>query len=182
MSSPHHPTFHLEPHMPRLHAVSLCMHMNTYVHVNIYTHISSPHHTTPSLARQSCSAFMLYICVSIWLHACMQIFTRETGWRRPIGGLKFQIVFRQRATNHRALWRKTTFKDKASYGSLHHPVPRGQISRVAHVLHHLNDESCQFHTWIHTNHATQTECRVVSILHKIPHKSCHTHVCVMSHI
>jgi len=31
--------------------------------------------------------------------------------------LKFQVSFRKRATNYRALLRKTTFNDKASYGS-----------------------------------------------------------------
>jgi len=38
-----------------------------------------------------------------------------TVWRRPIGCLKLQVVFRKRATNYRALMRKITYKDKASY-------------------------------------------------------------------
>jgi len=41
----------------------------------------------------------------------------NTVWRRPIGCLKLQVIFRKRATNSRALWRKMTSKDKASYGS-----------------------------------------------------------------
>jgi len=41
----------------------------------------------------------------------------HTEWRRPKGYLKSQVIFRKRATNHRALLRKMTFKDKASYGS-----------------------------------------------------------------
>jgi len=40
-----------------------------------------------------------------------------TGWRRPIGCLKLQIIFRQRAVNYWALLRKMKYKDKASYGS-----------------------------------------------------------------
>jgi len=40
--------------------------------------------------------------------------TRNTGWRRPIGCLISWIIFIERATNYRALWRKMTFKDKAS--------------------------------------------------------------------
>jgi len=40
-----------------------------------------------------------------------------TGWRRPIGCLKLQVIFRERAANYRALLRKITYKDKASYGS-----------------------------------------------------------------
>ena len=43
--------------------------------------------------------------------------TYITGWRRPIGCLKLQVNFRKRATNYRALLRKMTYKDKASYGS-----------------------------------------------------------------
>jgi len=41
----------------------------------------------------------------------------NTGWRRLIGCLKLQVIFRTRATNHRALLRKITYEDKASYGS-----------------------------------------------------------------
>jgi len=40
-----------------------------------------------------------------------------TGRRRPIGCLKLQVIFRKRATNHRALLRKMTYTDKASYFS-----------------------------------------------------------------
>jgi len=40
-----------------------------------------------------------------------------TGWRRPIGCLKSQVIFRKRGTNSRALLLKMTYKDKASYGS-----------------------------------------------------------------
>ena len=41
----------------------------------------------------------------------------STRWRRPIGRLKLQVIFRKRATKFRALLRKMTSKDKASYGS-----------------------------------------------------------------
>jgi len=40
-----------------------------------------------------------------------------TGWRRPVGCLKLQVIFRKRATNYWALVRKMTFKDKVSYVS-----------------------------------------------------------------
>ena len=39
----------------------------------------------------------------------------DTGWRRPTRCLKLQIIFGKRATNYRALLRKITYKDKASY-------------------------------------------------------------------
>jgi len=41
----------------------------------------------------------------------------DTGWRRLIGCLKLQVIFRKRATNYRALLRKMTYEDKASYDS-----------------------------------------------------------------
>ena len=44
-------------------------------------------------------------------HACT---FSSTGWRRPIGCLQLQVIFRKRATNYRALMRKMTCKDKAS--------------------------------------------------------------------
>ena len=42
---------------------------------------------------------------------------RDTGWRRPIERLKLHIIFRKRAMNYRALLRKMTCKDQASYAS-----------------------------------------------------------------
>jgi len=49
---------------------------------------------------------------------------KSRGWRRCIGCLKLQVIFRKRATNSRALWRKMTYKDKASYASS--PPSRGK--------------------------------------------------------
>jgi len=40
-----------------------------------------------------------------------------TGWPRLIACLKLQVIFRKRATNYRALLRKMTCEDNASYGS-----------------------------------------------------------------
>jgi len=40
-----------------------------------------------------------------------------TGWRRPIGCLKLQVISRKRATNYRALLWKMTFKDTTWYVS-----------------------------------------------------------------
>jgi len=37
----------------------------------------------------------------------------DTAWRRPLGCLKLQVIFRKRATNYRALLRKITYGDKA---------------------------------------------------------------------
>jgi len=63
-----------------------------------------------------------------YLHVCIHQYPFHiskscilcTGQRSPIGCLKLQVIFRKRATSYRALLRKITCKDKASYGcSLH---------------------------------------------------------------
>jgi len=51
------------------------------------------------------------VTIFIYIH------TWRTGWRRLIGSPKLQIIFHKRATECRALLRKMTHKDKASYGS-----------------------------------------------------------------
>ena len=43
--------------------------------------------------------------------------TCDTGWRKPIGCLKLQVIVCKRASNYRALLRKMTYKDKASCDS-----------------------------------------------------------------
>ena len=43
----------------------------------------------------------------------------DTGWRRLIGCLKLQVIFRNRANNYRALLRKITYENKASYATLY---------------------------------------------------------------
>ena len=45
------------------------------------------------------------------------ILRQGTGWRRLIGCLNLQVIFRKRATNYRALLRKMTYEHKASYES-----------------------------------------------------------------
>jgi len=41
------------------------------------------------------------VCCSVL--QCVAKCSRRTGWRRPIGCLKLQVIFRKRATNYRAL-------------------------------------------------------------------------------
>jgi len=45
-------------------------------------------------------------------YTCVQMYT---GWRRLIGCLELQVIFRKRATNYRALLRKMTYESKAPY-------------------------------------------------------------------
>jgi len=42
----------------------------------------------------------------------------RTGWRRPTGSFKLQIILHKRATTYRLLLRNMTHKDKGSYESL----------------------------------------------------------------
>ena len=72
--------------------------------------------------------------------------TDATGWRRPIECLKLQVIFRKRATNYRALFRKTTYKDMASYGSL-----------PPFTCPHLTSAPTNTHT--HTHKHTHTHTR-----------------------
>ena len=53
----------------------------------------------------------------IWICLTHEQWMRVTGWRRLIGSPKLQIIFHKRATKYRALLRKMTYEDKASYGS-----------------------------------------------------------------
>ena len=70
-----------------------------------------------------------FICVPWLIHMCdrkgdtkyqvlldweVLMLNIRTGWRRPIGCLKLQVIFRKRATNYRALLRKITCKNKVS--------------------------------------------------------------------
>jgi len=55
-----------------------------------------------------------------------------TGWQRLTGCLKLQVIFRKRATNWRALLRKMTYKDKASYGSS--PPCMTKVHNKSHLL------------------------------------------------
>ena len=83
----------------------------------------------------------------------------NTGWRRPIGCLKLQVTFRNRATNYRALLQKMTYKDKASYGSWLPCIKVCAISSIhnkylcnfmyAHRIHTSCDinHSRHFFTW-----------------------------------
>ena len=55
------------------------------------------------------------ICAYLYTYQCIHTEHQDTGQRRSIGCLRLQVMFRKRATNYRALLRKTTYKDKASY-------------------------------------------------------------------
>ena len=58
----------------------------------------------------------------------------HTGWRRLIGCLKLQVNFRKSATKYRALFRKMTYKDKASYDY----TPPCRVCVTYHICHILS--------------------------------------------
>ena len=65
------------------------------------------------------------VFVQKWIYLCRQKecvcdiikSVSDTGWRRLSAFLKVHVIFRKRATNYRALLRKMTYEDKASYDS-----------------------------------------------------------------
>jgi len=77
---------------------------------------------------------IIYVCACVYInkythnythiqwrardYTCVYRYTRGatyTGWRRLIGCLKLQVIFFKRATNYRAVLRKMSYEDVASY-------------------------------------------------------------------
>ena len=60
-----------------------------------------------------------YSFIHIFIYSFIRDLIRafETGWPRPIGCLELEVIFRKTATKYRALLRKMTYEDKASYAS-----------------------------------------------------------------
>jgi len=90
----------------------------------------------------------------------------NTGWRRPIGCFKLQVIFRKRANNYQTLLRKMMYKDKASYAS---SPPCTSLRCSAYT-----------HTHIHT-HATCTHTRIHAYMHTHIHTYTHTHIHTYTH-
>ena len=89
------------------HKVGMCIHQ-------IYMYLCS----TRACVCVCVCQIIACVCVCVCHIVCICIGHRVgTGWRRRVGSLKLQVIFRKRATNYRALLRKTTYKDKTSYDS-----------------------------------------------------------------
>jgi len=90
-----------------------------YIYINIYMCVCVrewcyiPHHILAYQYGKKCSNMKRDVVITLCATECKY----GTGWRRLIGCLKLQIIFHKRATSHRALLRKMTCKDKASYDS-----------------------------------------------------------------
>jgi len=76
---------------------------HSYVHTHTHTHTH------------------LYTLTHTYTHLCTHIHTAGavgTGWRRCTGCFQLQVIFCKRAMNCWFLWRKMTYENKASHGSL----------------------------------------------------------------
>jgi len=92
----------------------------------------------------------------------------HTKWPRPVGCLKLQVIFRQRATKYRALLRKMTYKDKASHGS---STP---------CMTHMNDVRYTYE-WVMSHiEWVMSHIRMSHVTRM--NASCHTYEWVMSHM
>ena len=93
----------------------------TFLHVSISdtyicTDLFSSHYTSFIYFHTS-DLYILFHISDLYIQYFSCIRFVHTGWRRPIECLKFQVIFRKRAIKYRALLRKMTNRDKASYRS-----------------------------------------------------------------
>jgi len=106
----------------------ICVYIFTYMYLHTHTHTHTHIHTyivhcdsnelTVNGRNHKCKLSKEYEWLSRYLWMLTQINLKlDKGWRRPIGCLKAQIISRKRATNYRALLRKTSHEDKISCGS-----------------------------------------------------------------
>ena len=106
-----------------------CMYACIYVCVFVYLYVCM--YVCSYGCVFVCMFVCMHVCMHVRIHVCMCIYTYIfmriymcalskyicTGWWRPIGCLKLQVIFRKRATNYRALLREMIYEDKASYVS-----------------------------------------------------------------
>jgi len=92
----------------------MCIYIYEYPHTYVYIYHHKHMYMFVKYLRSECSSITQISpkrnCLR--MHPCLC-----TGWQRPIGCLKLQAIFRKRANNYRALLRKMTNIDKASYDS-----------------------------------------------------------------
>jgi len=102
-----------------------------------------------------------------------------TGWRRLIGCLKLQLIFRKRAINYRALVQKMICKDKASYGSsspcTSAPAPRLQSDTQYAQILSLSLSLSHTHTHTHIHPPTHTHTHSHTFTHTHSLSIAHTH-------
>jgi len=88
--------------------------IDTHTHTHTYTHVYE------QIPLCTCREYNISMCVCmVCVHGVS--YMSATGWRSVIRCLKSQIIFRNRATNYRALLRKMTC-DLRHPMTLRHPV------------------------------------------------------------
>ena len=133
--------------------------------VNLRVRLRAPFAGGPWQIRVAAAHCTFHDPSHFHLHIC------DTGGRRPIGCRKLQVIFCKRATNYKALLRKMTCKNKASYASL----PPCRHRRTFHYPSRFAaDEGVLYthrHTHIHTHmHNSHFEYLFPHFLyHAIPH-------------
>jgi len=167
-------------------------HAHAHAHEHVYQHV--PVHVCVRMCKHMC------ICerplVPLWMPVCImpsscpqtqkyiltipQLYMLawlDTGWRRPTGCLKLQVIFRKRATNYRAPLRKMTYKDKASYDST--PPCTQNIESLNAFRNHLKILCHLICNWLYE--LLYMQCYICVLSHPRPpsHKVCH--MCV-SHV
>ena len=146
------------------------------------------HYSLISHVRQECVTWLM------WQNArhYSLIWPYYTGWRRLIGCLKLQVIFRKRATNYRALLRKMTYEDMASYDSTPPWIYSGYMlmlqtwvmsrMRMSHATH--TNGSCQTYEWVMLHvwmsHVTQMRESLHMYITRM-HVLCLMYECVRSH-
>jgi len=119
------------------------LYIPTHTHTHPFSHICGPSHRAHTHftqgAQRNAGHFVRYMnytrsnCICI-LH---------TGWRRPIGCLISWITFHKSATKYRALLRKMTYQNKASYESKPPCARDLNLSYISYVYTTLIDTSTQ---------------------------------------
>jgi len=152
------------------HVKESCHNVSCHANAWVMSHICMSHDTH---MNESC-----HTCVTHLIHTSTFCCT---GWRRCIGCLKLQVIFRRRPTHYRALLREMTNKDKASYGSsppCNAPVTyEGVMSHIwmSHVIH--MNESCHTYEWVmpHINESCHIWMVHATYEWVVPHmnESCH---------
>jgi len=104
------------------------------------------------------------IVIHQWLEAT------TTLWRRLIGCLKMQVVFRKRATNYRALVRKILYQDKASYGGSPPCICNVYMQRLYAMTVQATASMTVTHWWGNSNDWTHMKTRTRTL-----YTHAHTH-------
>jgi len=121
-----------------------------------------------------------YICVhigckrvNVYIHNYTSSYMSfDTGWRRHLGYLKLPVIFCKRATKYRALLRKMTCKDKASYES---PPPCTCVhNRYIHNLYIMYISIMYIYVYIHNRYIQNIR---VLVSHDIYIHDIHVFVC-----